>query len=121
MALPGAHLRGMLQKQNKKRETKQRASLPPNCLSGKQAHLPERPSVAHHAIVRTRTVWVFILTNDQLVLLGKVVRWNLEVKRCRAFPDAAGNVVVRAVARAEPTAIVTSLADGNATQVSANT
>ena len=62
-----------------------------------------------------------LLTNDQLVLLGELVLRNLEVEWRGALSDTAGDVVMGAVARAEPTAEVTSLADRNTTQVCADT
>lgn len=60
------------------------------------------------------------LTNNQLVILGEVVLGDLQVKRCRAPPYTARDVVVRAVARAEPASVVSSLADWDATKMCAN-
>ena len=60
------------------------------------------------------------LTDNQLAVVGEVVRGDLEVERGGAFPDAARDVVVGAVAGAEPTAKVAGLADGHATQVCAD-
>jgi len=60
------------------------------------------------------------LTNDQLAVLWEVVFGDLEVERSRSFPDAARDVVVGAVAGAEPTAVVAGLADGHATQMCAD-
>jgi hypothetical protein len=62
----------------------------------------------------------FLLSDDQLALLGEVVLGDLEVEGGGAFPDAAGDVVVGAVAGAEPTAVVAGLADGDTTQVGAD-
>ncbi len=62
-----------------------------------------------------------LLTNDQLVLLGELVLRNLEVERRGSFSDTPRDIVVGAVARAEPTAEITSLADRNTTQVCADT
>lgn len=59
-------------------------------------------------------------TNNERVLLWEVVRRDLEVERGRALSDAAGDVVVRAVARAEPASEITCLADRHATQVRAD-
>lgn len=64
---------------------------------------------------------LFHLTNNQLVLLWEVVFGDLEVQRSRSFPDAARDIVVGAVAGAEPTAVVAGLADGHATQMCADT
>lgn len=61
------------------------------------------------------------LTNDNLALLGEVVLGDLEVERCGSLSYAAGDVVVRSVAGAEPAAKVAGLADGHTTQVSADT
>lgn len=60
------------------------------------------------------------LTNDQLVLLGEVVFGDLEVEGSGSSPDAAGDVVVGTVARAEPSTVVTGLANGHATQMCAD-
>jgi hypothetical protein len=61
------------------------------------------------------------LTNDHLAVLREVIHRNLEVERCGTLSYAAGDVVVRTVARAEPTTKVTSFADGDTSQVSADT
>lgn len=61
------------------------------------------------------------LTNNKLVLFGEVVLGDLEVERSRASPYTAGDIVVGAVAGAEPTAVVAGLADGHTTQVGADT
>lgn len=61
------------------------------------------------------------LTDDQLAVLGELVLGDLEVEGRGAFPDAAGDVVVGAVAGAEPTAEVAGLADGDTTQMGADT
>jgi hypothetical protein len=49
------------------------------------------------------------LTNDNLALLGEVVRRNLEVERRRSLSYAARDVVVGSVAGAEPAAKVAGL------------
>lgn len=46
---------------------------------------------------------------------------NLEVQGSRTLADAARDVVVGAVAGAEPAAVVTGLTDGHTTQVGADT
>lgn len=61
------------------------------------------------------------LTDDEDLLLGELVRGNLEVQRSGTLADTAGDIVVRTVARAEPAAVVTGLADGHTTQVGADT
>ena len=60
------------------------------------------------------------LTDDQLAVLGEVVLGDLEVEGGGAFPDAARDVVVGAVAGAEPAAVVAGLADGHTTQMGAD-
>jgi hypothetical protein len=49
-----------------------------------------------------------------LPLFREVVFWNLEVQRCRPLPYTSRNIVVRAVARTEPSSKVTRLANGHA-------
>jgi hypothetical protein len=61
-----------------------------------------------------------VLTDDKLALLGEVVLGHLEIQRCRTLPYTAGDVVVGAVARAEPPAEVAGLADGDTTQMGAD-
>lgn len=61
------------------------------------------------------------LTNDKLVILGEVVLGNLQVERRGALSYPARDVVVGAVAGAEPAAKVTGLANGDTTQVGADT
>jgi hypothetical protein len=61
------------------------------------------------------------LTNDELVILGEVVLGNLQVERCGALSYPARDIVVGAVARAEPATKVTGLANGDTTQVGADT
>jgi len=60
------------------------------------------------------------LTNDHLAFFREIVLWYLEIEWCRAFSYAAGNVVVRTVAGAEPAAEVTGLADRDTSKVSAD-
>ena len=64
---------------------------------------------------------MFPSTNDQLVVLGELILWNLEVERRRPSPYAAGDVVVGTVAGTEPTAVVTGLANRDTTEVGADT
>ena len=61
------------------------------------------------------------LTNYKLSIAREVVLRDFQVQRCRALPYSARDVVVGSVARAEPTAKVTSLADRNAAQMRADT
>lgn len=76
------------------------------------------------------------LTNNNLLLaVVERVLWHLEVElssqhsalhhptthRSGTTPDATRNVVVRTVARAEPSTKVTSLTNGHTTQVGADT
>lgn len=60
------------------------------------------------------------LSNNQGVFRREAVLGNFQVQGSRAFPDTAGDVVVRAVAGAEPATKVTSLANGHTTKVSAD-
>lgn len=60
------------------------------------------------------------LTNHQLSV-SEGVRRDLQVERSRALADAARDVVVGAVARAEPTVVLTGAGDGHATKMCANT
>lgn len=62
----------------------------------------------------------FLLTNDDLAFLGEIIFGNLEVERSGTFSYATRDIVVGTVARTEPTAKVTSLADGYTTQVGAH-
>jgi hypothetical protein len=61
------------------------------------------------------------LTDDEDLFLGEVVLRNLEVQRSGALADTARDIVVGAVAGAEPAAVVTGLTDGHTTQVGADT
>jgi hypothetical protein len=51
---------------------------------------------------------------------GILVFGDLQVERSRALSYTAGDIVVRAVAGAEPSTVVTGLADGDTTQVGAD-
>lgn len=60
------------------------------------------------------------LTNENLGLFGELVRGDLQVEGCRSLTDATAGVVVRTVARAEPTIVLAGIADGDAAQVGAD-
>jgi hypothetical protein len=60
-------------------------------------------------------------TNDNLALLGEVVRGDLEVERRRSLSYATRDIVVGSVAGAEPAAEVAGLADGHTTKMGADT
>ena len=78
------------------------------------------PLLSRHPSLHINTPFVLRLTDDELVVFGEVVRGDLEVERGGSLSYAAGDIVVRAVAGAEPSTVVTSLADGHASQVSAD-
>jgi hypothetical protein len=61
------------------------------------------------------------LTDDNLAVLREVVRGDLKVERRRSLSYAARDVVVGAVAGAEPAAEVAGLADGDASEMGADT
>lgn len=61
------------------------------------------------------------LANDQSVIRREAILRDLKVQRSRTLADTARDVVVRAVAGAEPTTEVTGLTDGDAAEVSADT
>lgn len=61
------------------------------------------------------------LTDNKGLVLGEVVRGNLQVQRGRTPANATGDIVVGTVAGAEPAAVVTGLTDGDTTQVGADT
>ena len=60
------------------------------------------------------------LSDNEAVLGGEVVCRDLEVKRCGTLSDTAGDIVVRTVARAEPSTKVTSLTDGDTSKMCAD-
>jgi len=60
------------------------------------------------------------LTNHQLSV-SEGVRRDLQIERSRTLADAARNIVVGAVARAEPTVVLTGAGDGHAAKMCANT
>jgi len=61
------------------------------------------------------------LTDDENLILGEAVLGNLEVQRSGTLANTTGDIVVGAVAGAEPAAKVTGLTDGHTTQVGADT
>lgn len=62
----------------------------------------------------------FRLTNDKLAIV-KFVFGDFEVEGSRTLSDSTGDIVVRTVARAEPTVVVTGLTNGDTTQMGADT
>ena len=60
------------------------------------------------------------LTNNNLTVLREIIRRNLQVERRRSLSYASRDIVVRAVARAEPASKVAGLANGHASQVRAD-
>ena len=54
------------------------------------------------------------LTDDEFVLLREIVFWDLEVQWGWASSHTSRNVVVGTVTWAEPSSVITRLADGNA-------
>ena len=61
------------------------------------------------------------LTDDEGVFVRELVCRDLEVQGSRTLANTTGDVVVRTVAGAEPTAKVTGFTDGDTTEVSADT
>lgn len=61
------------------------------------------------------------LTNNQVGFLTKVVRWNLEVQWRRSLSYASRDIIMRAVARAEPSSEVAGFSDRDASQMCAYT
>lgn len=61
------------------------------------------------------------LTDNQVVLLWELIKRNLEVQRSRTLSYTSRNIVVRTVARAEPSSEITSFSDGHASQMCADT
>jgi len=61
------------------------------------------------------------LTNNNLPILGEIIRRNLQVERRRPLSYAPRDIVVRAMARTEPATKVARLANGHAAQVRADT
>jgi hypothetical protein len=60
------------------------------------------------------------LTNNNLLLvIVEVVLGNFQVERSRSTTDTTGNVVVGSVTWAEPSSVVSSLSNGDTTQVRA--
>ena len=81
-----------------------------------------KPAVRSPVInrVRKKVQTLAALTNDYSLLCGEIVAGHFEVQRSRTLADTARNVVVGAVARAEPATKVTSFANGHTTQVCAD-
>jgi len=67
-----------------------------------------------------RTSELYKSTNDQRHILREIVCRNLKVKWSRSLPYTAGNIVMGAMARAEPASEVAGFADGHASQVCAD-
>ena len=59
------------------------------------------------------------LTDDDHVV-DKLVGWNLEIERCRAFPDSSTGIVVRTVAGTVIATVIAGISDWNTTEMSAN-
>lgn len=68
-----------------------------------------------------QTTNVARLTDDDHVLGSEVVLRNLEVQGSGTLPCTAGDIVVGAVAGAEPATVVTGFTDGDTTEVGADT
>lgn len=60
------------------------------------------------------------LSDDHLAVLAEAVLGDLEVERGGSLSYAARDVVVRAVAGAEPAAVVAGLADGDTAEMRAD-
>lgn len=60
------------------------------------------------------------LADHQLAFVQSVWR-NFEVERSRALADASADIIVAAVARAEPSSKIARTGNGHATQVGADT
>jgi hypothetical protein len=84
------------------------------------ASLMHFPPLIRFSVIKIYS-YIVRLADDKLALLREIVLGNLEVERGGSLSYSAGDVVVRTVARAEPTAVVTSLANGHTTQVGADT
>lgn len=65
--------------------------------------------------------WHTALTDDEGVFVRELVGGDLEIQGSRTLANTAGDVVVGAVAGAEPTAKVSSFADGDTAEMSADT
>lgn len=60
------------------------------------------------------------LTNNKLIVLHNLILWNLQVQRRRTSPNPPGNIVVRTMARTEPSTVVTGLTNRHTAQVCAD-
>jgi hypothetical protein len=68
-----------------------------------------------------QSLYTTLLTNNECPLFREVVFRNLEVQRRRPLPYTSRYIVVRAVARTEPSSKVTRFANGHASQMCADT
>lgn len=59
------------------------------------------------------------LAYDQLLVLWKVVLWDLKIQRCWALSGTARYIVMRAVAWTEPAAEIACFTDGDTAKVRA--
>ena len=84
------------------------------------AHVPDFQRIFEKQTGQTAERVLHSSANNQNIILLEVVLWNLEVVRSWALADTAGYVVVAAMARTEPAAIVASVGQGHAAQVSAH-
>ena len=66
------------------------------------------------------TITSIYLTDENLGLLSELVRGDLQVKGRGSLTDATAGIVVRTVARAEPTVVLAGVTDGDAAQVGAD-
>ena len=64
---------------------------------------------------------MFGLTHNQKIVISESVLWHLQVVWSRALPDTARDVIVAAMAGAEPATIVSSIGQRNTAQVGAHT
>lgn len=74
-----------------------------------------------HAILQNTEQENKRLTNDDFIFLGKRVCRNLQIEGSRSFSCTSGDVVVRAMAGAEPSSEVASLTDRDTSQVGTDT
>lgn len=67
------------------------------------------------------TEFAVLLTNHQFVVLGEVVLGDFQVQWCRTLSYTTRDIIVRTVARAEPTAKVACLTNWDTTKMRADT
>ena len=60
------------------------------------------------------------LTDKHVRIVNKLVRWHLQVQRCRSLTDTTRRIVMRAVARAEVPVEFACVRDRDAAKVCAN-